>query len=838
VIAAARTLLGKPTPCVGRERELALLDGVFAECVENPSAHAVLITAAAGAGKSRVAQEFLRRRKAEGAELEVWTGRGDPCSVGSSFAILAQAVRRTCGILDGEPLVVRLKKLRARVALNVPAGDRQRVADFLGEMIGCETVDASDMLRAARQSNSLMHDQMRRAWEDFVAAECAARPLVIVLEDLQWGDPATIKFTSAALRRAAELPLMVLAIARPEVTTLFPGLFAGKQSTSLQLGDLTARAGEKLIRAVLGNVDAGVVARLVERAGGNAFYLEELIRAVAEGKGDALPETVLAMLQARIDALDAPTRRTLRAASVFGQQFWAGGIEALLGEHAGEGLAALDELADRELIEPRGDGRFPGEPEYTFRHAIIRDAAYSLLTEQDRVLGHRLAGEWLERHGEHDAIALADHFAAGGERPRAASWYAAAADEALAANDFDAAVARAERGLGGAEGELAGRLHGIQLEAELWRGNLARAAQCGEAALRLLPPGAPAWYGAVAVMARVCASLGRRDDVVALSRGLLARPADLEHDHAILAWGNVALRLGFLCEYALEDELLAPLAQATRSPSVNHNVRAAVLEGFAHKSQVDGDLVAALEQTLEAVASYRAAGNLRDAYYAQIGVAIVQNELGAFDAAEATLRELTVAAAAAAIPTVATVARYNLGLTLAYLGKFADAEAIEREAFAELIAAGDRRLGTSAQSYLMRILAAAGRGAEAAALGDGGAPGLGTTGSDLLWIGAYALALLAAGRVAEALPVALQARRRLEEIGTIEEGESVIRLVHVEALLAAGESDQARAALVEAHTRVRERASRLADPAWRASFLERVPENARLLVLAREHGLM
>jgi hypothetical protein len=359
VVESTRTLLGKPTPCVGRERELALLDGVFAQCVADPIAHAVLVTAAAGAGKSRLVAEFLRRRKLDGSDIEVWTGRGDPVSAGSSFAILAQALRRACGMLDGEPLDVRRHKLRARVARSVVYAERQRVAEFLGELVGCEsTDDASEILRAARQSAVLMNDQMRRAWEDFVAAECATHPLVVVLEDLQWGDVATTKFAAAALRRAAELPLMIIGIARPEIAHQFPGLWAGAQLTHLQLGDLTARAGERLIRAVLGEVAPELVARIVARAGGNAFNLEELIRAVAEGKGDALPETVLAMVQARLDALDPEARRALRGASVFGQLFWTGGLAALLGDRAPL-PTALDELVERELIERRGDGRSP-----------------------------------------------------------------------------------------------------------------------------------------------------------------------------------------------------------------------------------------------------------------------------------------------------------------------------------------------------------------------------------------------------------------------------------------------------------------------------------------------
>jgi eukaryotic-like serine/threonine-protein kinase len=839
VIEATRTLLGKPTPCVGRERELALLDGEWAECVEAPVARAVLVTASAGAGKSRLIAEFLRRRKAEGDDIAVWIGRGDPLSAGSAFAILAQALRRTVGILDGEPIAVRLHKLRANVARHVPPADRARVAEFLGELIGSESTEPSDMLRAARQSSTLMHDQMRRAWEDFIAAECAAHPVVIVLEDLQWGDPATIKFVSAALRRAAQLPLLVLAIARAEITQLFPGLFAGKHSTHLQLGELSPRAGEKLIRAVLGDVSPALVARIVERAAGNAFFLEELIRAVAEGKGDALPETVLAMMQVWIDALEPATRRVLRAASVFGHVFWTGGLAALLGETAGDSGAALDELTERELIEPRGEGKFPGELEYAFRHAIVRDAAYSLLTDDDRALGHRLAGEWLVRRGEQDAIALADHFHSGGDHERACQWYVGAASDALDANDFDGTLARVERGLAcGAAGEQRGRLLRAAEEAQLWRGEIAAAAALGEEALPLLPVGTPAWYDAAGMLARLSASLGKKARSIEIANLLIEHGLDPHNDHCVLAWVTTALRLQFVCEYAVASRLLGPLTAIANDPDASHNARGAVLEVIAHRRQIDGQLDEALRLTMRSVEEYRAAGNIRDAYYEQIGVALAQIELGAYADAVAVMREITSAADALAIPTVARVCKLNLGPTLAYLGS-PEAEAIEREALAELVAAGDHRLGTSARTYLTWILTAAGKlddaiacGLEAEQLARDADP------FHRAAIGArLAQALLAAGRAAEALPRALEAARLLAEIGSVEEGESVIHLVHVEALLASGDVARGRTALAAAIARLDQRASRITEASWRASFLERVPENARLRELARQHGV-
>jgi hypothetical protein len=189
---AARTLLGKPTAFVGRARELASLEAMVAECVEDEAARAVLVTARPGVGKSRLAQELLRNVAARREPaIDVWIAGGDPLSAGAAFALLSRLLRRVFDLDRGEPAETARDKIAARVARHVPAPDRARVAEFLGEIVGVPfPVDASAervQLRAARANAMLMGDQIRRAFEDFLAAECAAHPVLIVLEDLHWG---------------------------------------------------------------------------------------------------------------------------------------------------------------------------------------------------------------------------------------------------------------------------------------------------------------------------------------------------------------------------------------------------------------------------------------------------------------------------------------------------------------------------------------------------------------------------------------------------------------------------------------------------------------------------
>src|SRR6185437_5727198 len=151
-----------------------------------------------------------------------------------------------------------------------------RFTAVLGELsVMMLAVDSEPLLLALRQDPVMLGEQMRRAFLTFLRAECSARPLIVVLEDLQWGDLPTVRFLDAALDALRELPLMAIAAGRPEVHVLFPRLWAARGAQEIRLRELPRRASERLVRQVLGeDVDAGTVDALVSRAEGHAFYLE------------------------------------------------------------------------------------------------------------------------------------------------------------------------------------------------------------------------------------------------------------------------------------------------------------------------------------------------------------------------------------------------------------------------------------------------------------------------------------------------------------------------------------------------------------------------------------
>ena len=838
----ARTVLGRTVPFVGRRRELATLEAILDECAGEGVARTVLVTGPAGAGKSRLCVELLSRVRARDDLVEVLVGSGDSLSAGAPFGLVASALRRAAGLREGEPLEVRRRKLRARVSRHLSDLEGRRVSAFLGEALNTPFAGDDEVLRAARRDPRLKGDGIRAAWQDWLAAETRARPVLLVLENLEWGDLPSITLVDAALRNLRDAPLMVLGLARPEVHVQFPGLWAGRDLQEMRLAGLTRRSAELLVREAVGaDLDPATASRLVERADGNPFYLEELVRAMAAGS-EELPDTVLGMVQSRLDAFGDEAKRVLRAASIFGETFWRGGVVALLGDRALETADVdewLEDLVFREAIERRGV-ESGGEVVYGFRHPLLREAAYAMLTDEDRVLGHRLAAEWLEQTGSSDAVAIAEHFHRGEAPRRAVGGFRIGAEQALEGNDLENAIEWAERGIAcGAEGDVLGALRLLQAEALRWRGEHALAeVRAGEAAASLAP-GSADWFRTVGLAILASGQQGRFDVV----EGWLAQAAALDagaeaHGAQIICLCRGAVRLLHAGRGAALQPLLARIGALARSRGLEPMTAVRVHQTHVVEALQTGDLGAMLREQKQVVAIFDRARDFRNACVERSHLGLVYAELGDFARAEEMLRLALGDAERLGLPQTAGWASAYLAAVLLHRGELARATDMARAAADAGLRQKDPRLEGSARTQLSSIAlrqgdakAAAGEASRAETLLAAAPPLCACA------MASRARALVARGLVDEARKVARAAMGLLESLGGSEGGESMVRLTLVEAEAAAGDEAAARAALASAHHRLEARAARISDPELRRRFLEEHPDNRRTRELARAWGL-
>lgn len=632
-----RTLLGKRTPCVGRDKELALLAATFEESASEPVARAVLVTGVAGSGKSRLQHELVGR---VGQDATTLFARGDPMGAGSSLSMVRQLVRSAAGVREGDAIATQHEALRGHLSKLFSGDVLDRASEMLGELIGAPSAQPSPALRAAHDDARILAPWLRHAFEEWLAAMGEAGPVLVVLEDLHWGDRTSVAYLDEALRSNAARPLMVVALARPEVHDLFPELWARASCQELRLSALTKRAAEKLVKSVLEGASDSVVDHVVERAEGNAFYLEELIRHIAEGTPGSLPDTVLALAEARIARLDPERRRVLRAASVFGEVFWADGVSTLLdGSETTD--ATLRALVADELLVARPASKFPSANEFAFRHGLLRDVAYAILTDEDRAAAHRRAGEWLDRVGEKDFRVIADHFERSDDPRRAAVWLVRASKRVFDNFDLTAMHRMLERGIElGLEGEGLGEAQLLLSMINLSRGEWAEALTHGKDAYALVPRASPDSYVAAATVLQSGAYVGDFEAAPLIVGDLLNRvPAEPSGPYGLAL--NIVVdildSIGQGESGMLLQERARALAEATLDPDP-------VFLGWLSYSRAAAklkrdDLWGGIETLAPAAGYFEAGGVPMGTAFVNLAKGIVAIELGQGGVARGFLRE-------------------------------------------------------------------------------------------------------------------------------------------------------------------------------------------------------
>ena len=371
-------------PLVGREAELELLENTFQRAARDRRASLFTIYGDLGVGKSRLAREFVAGL--EGAT--VLSGRCLPYGEGVTYWPLAEMVKASAGISDDDPLDKAQEKLRAYC-------EDEAVADLLGLAVGVlEAVEGE-------------RNQQEIAWavRSWVEQLAQAQPLVLLFEDVHWGEEPLLRLIEQLAAWVREAPLLLLCIARPELLDVRPTWGGGHvRSTAIELEPLGAEESAELVGALTAELELPVDTETVlAKTEGNPLFVEEMIRMLAErprGGSERIPDTLQALIAARIDRLPVAQRILVQRAAVMGRIFMAGAL-AHLSPDIEDVEQSIEELLLRDLVVREVRSTITGEHAFKFRHVLIREVAYAGLAKSARADLHRAFAGWLaERAGD------------------------------------------------------------------------------------------------------------------------------------------------------------------------------------------------------------------------------------------------------------------------------------------------------------------------------------------------------------------------------------------------------------------------------------------------------
>jgi class 3 adenylate cyclase/tetratricopeptide (TPR) repeat protein len=419
--AVGRAAPAREAPLVGRDYELGTLASLHERVVREGRPHLVTLIGEAGVGKTRLLREFERQI---GELSRLRTGRCLPYGSGIVFWALGEVIREECGIEDADSSDEAWAKLCAHIADVLADGgevtqdEAERRAALIGMSIGLET--PPELAPAYADDPERLREAFLSALRSGVEAMARRRPLVLAFEDIHWADEGMLDVIEH-LAQWVRAPLMLLALARDELLERRASWGGGRRNaTQLFLEPLTPEDTEELVSALLPGEDhpaRELVPVVVERSGGNPFFAEEMVRRVAEADEidlAELPDSVQAVLAARLDALEPFERRLVQQAAVVGRTFWASSLATLAQEENRDLESALTSLQEKDILAPGAERRLLGERELAFKHVLIRDVAYKMLPKAVRARKHFEVGRFIEeRAGDRtdEVVAvLAEHY--------------------------------------------------------------------------------------------------------------------------------------------------------------------------------------------------------------------------------------------------------------------------------------------------------------------------------------------------------------------------------------------------------------------------------------------
>src|SRR3954471_24686395 len=411
---------GLEAPFVGRDRELRQIKDLFHICADEGKAQLVSVTGIAGIGKSRLAWEFYKYF--DGLSQIVYWHRGRCLSYGEgvTYWALADMVRMRCRIAEDDPEPEALSKLRATLDEHLLDPEERRFAEpRLAQLLGLgehETRDRQDLFAA---------------WRLFFERLADTYPTVLAFEDMQWADTSLLDFVEYLLEWSRNHPLFVVTLARPELAERRPTWGAGHRNfTSLYLEPLSEQAMGELLTGLVPGLPAPLRAQILARAEGVPLYAVETVRKLLDrgllvedgssyrvaGEIETLevPETLHALIAARLDGLAADERRLVGDAAVLGKTFTPAALAVLTGLDSSELEPLLATLVRREVLGLQCDPRSPEQGQYGFLQDLLRHVAYETLPRRDRRSKHLAAAAHLSASVAEDEVAevVASHLLA------------------------------------------------------------------------------------------------------------------------------------------------------------------------------------------------------------------------------------------------------------------------------------------------------------------------------------------------------------------------------------------------------------------------------------------